>query len=377
MTGKDSLRWWPHNFLQSGDGFDQFWQSYLHAGDRNILFILGKGFDSRMNCGIEKILGFKERLKLTCMMINIQEGEFSPSRAYLHEVEDNYCKLKKLLEDRCDLIEEDLAMLKDTRRVGGRKAAVLFTDENLLLPYTDVVVDISAMPRNIYFPLIKQIDNLIQNMVHKGLGKNLHVIVAEEFIRDIRIRQELDENASYMFSFSGGMELEGNADTPIIWFPILGEGKQEQLDIVYKLLEISVKNKEIEICPVIPFPARNPRRGDDLIVQYHEFFERHEVESRNIIFADEQNPFDVYRQICNAAMHYEEALKPLEGCRNIISAMSSKLLSIGALIAAKERDMAVAFVGAQGYSLDEESNNQLLDVEWELFEVWVSGEPYC
>lgn len=371
------MKWWPNHFLQRGTQFSDFWKNYFNSGKRNMLFVMGKGFDSRMNYGISQMLEINSDCDLTCMVVNLLEGEFSPSQAFAEDAERNFSQLNKILGKRNNLMQFDLQMMEGSRRVGGRKAALLFADHNILKPYTDIVVDISAMPRNVYFPLIKQILNLLDSDENK-IMKNLHVIVAEEFSLDIKISaKELDENASYMFSFSGSMELEALAETPVIWFPILGEGKQEQLNIIYKFLKNNVRNLEIEVCPVIPFPARNPRRVDDLIIQYHLFFENHEVEQRNIIFADEQNPFDVYRQIRDAGIHYKEALEPLSGCRKVITATSSKLLSLGALMAAEEGDMAVAYVGAQGYTLNKTESKDNPEVGFELFEVWIAGEPYC
>lgn len=231
MMDKQKIKWWPDHFLQRGNEFDFFWKEYLNSSQKNILFILGKGFDPRMNCGITRILRVESNCKLTCMAINFQEGEFSPSRAYMDKVSYNFEQLKHLLSGRHTLINKELKMIEGKRRIGGRKAAELFADKEILSPYTDIVVDISAMPRNIYFPLINQILMLLDKADIKEQGKNLHVIVAEDFSQDIKISaKELDENASYMFSFSANMELEDSAETPLIWFPLLGEGKQEQIN---------------------------------------------------------------------------------------------------------------------------------------------------
>lgn len=231
----------------------------------------------------------------------------------------------------------------------------------------------------VFFPLINQILIVLAYNDIREKKINLHVVVAEDFSQDIRTSaKELDENASYMFSFFADMELESHADSPIIWFPVLGEGKQIQISTIYKLLEPRIFNREIEVCPVLPFPSRNPKRVDNLIMEYHRFFVEHNIESRNVIFADEQNPFDVYHQIRNAGLHYDVALEPLGGCRKVVSATSSKLLSLGALMAAREGKMAVAFVGSQGYTLDkkEKEKESAIGDDCELFEIWINGEPY-
>src|SRR5688572_18654455 len=41
--------------------------------------------------------------------------------------------------------------------IAARSSANLFADESTIEPYTDVVIDISAMPRVVYFPLISRL----------------------------------------------------------------------------------------------------------------------------------------------------------------------------------------------------------------------------
>ncbi len=73
--------------------------------------------------------------------------------------------------------------------------------------------------------------------------------------------------------------------------------------------------------------------------------------------------------------HYQDALSPLGGCRVALSALSSQLMSLGALLAAYElkqsgQGIAVAHVDSQGYTLD----NSKMDSE--VFGLWLAGECY-
>lgn len=95
-------------------------------------------------------------------------------------------------------------------------------------------------------------------------------------------------------------------------------------------------------------------------------FDQLRVEPRNIIYAAEAT-FEVYRQLMRSILHYQQALNPLGGCKSL-SAMSSKLASIGVLLAAYElgrRDpkvvVGVAHVEAQGYSFDNTAGPALAD----------------
>lgn len=86
----------------------------------------------------------------------------------------------------------------------------------------------------------------------------------------------------------------------------------------------------------------------------------------------------MYRQIHDAVVHYDTVLGPLGDYRFVISPMSSKLMSIGALLAAYELTyergirQEIALVGASKYYFERPSGPRRPD----LFTVWVSGECY-
>lgn len=366
--------WWPNNFFCGGAKFTSFWSEYLSRDTRRILFIMGRGFDDRMNMGIKEIIRCNPAVAMTCMTINFNEGDNSPSKNYEEKVQKNFKELEAIMKGTIHQVE--IEMLDNKRRTGGRKAAELFKEPKSIAGFSDIILDVSAMPRSIYFPLINRLLKVCRVILGGGQKINLHIIVAESSTLDIRIvASELDENASYMFSFGGQMELKSLEDLPVIWFPVLGEGKLEQLKIIHKLIKNSSQELSIEIYPVLPFPSRDPRRVDDLIAEYHQILlEQFEVEPSNIIYADEQNPFDVYKQIRDAGERYDETLRPLGGCRKVVSALSSKLLSLGILIAAFEGIMAVGYVGSQGYT--KLGGDQYTTQPAELFEVWIEGEPY-
>ena len=81
------------------------------------------------------------------------------------------------------------------------------------------------------------------------------------------------------------------------------------------------------------------------------------MEPRNILYAAEKNPFEVYRQIYRTSIHYYDALDAVDGCRVVVSAVSSKLLSIGALLASYELKqkgyrIGISNVESQGYKME-------------------------
>jgi len=137
-----------------------------------------------------------------------------------------------------------------------------------------------------------------------------------------------------------------------------------------------------EIAPLLPSPSVNPRRSDDLLLEYRELlFDRFRVEPSNFIFASERNPFEVYRQIRRAVLHYRDALERLGGCKAVLSALSTKLLSVGALLVAYELkrskvDVGVAHVECQGYTMEAATEGDGAKTQSELFGLWLWGECY-
>lgn len=316
---RDSPRWRDY-VLTSGQEFTAFWESHLHDGKRHVLFVLGKGFDPRMCLAFEALINAGGDGRRDILAINFKEGEASPSRVHAPLVDANWNTLQALLNQHGTLSVRQIDMWsEDGRRIGSRSAAAVFNALADFIGYTDVVIDISAMPRSVYFPLIAKVLYLLDETIHDVMERkpNLHVCVAENPRLDTRICDVgVDEDATYVHPFSGGLEMEATAGQPKIWIPILGERQETQLKRIYDLIDVPD-----EICPVLPFPALDPRRGDNLVLEYRDLlFDRLRIEPRNFIYASERNPFEVYRLIRQTILHYREVLGPLGGCRTVLSA---------------------------------------------------------
>ncbi len=372
---------WENYLMKHGKEFLTFWEELLSERERNLLFVLGLGFDPRMCQGLETILKAGGSGKRACLLIEYDEGDNSPSKDYANLVQVNLQSLNKLLDGKGSIRYQKLQMWLNNGQVGlGSQAYKVFKNLEELTEFTDIVVDISAMPKGIYLSIIAKLLALIDS---SGRGNsyqpvdipNLHVVVSENISLDRRIHQQgLDEKATYLYGFSGEIGREGTPNVTKIWFPVLGEGKITQLRRIYDYLD-----RPSEICPIIPSPSINPRRGDTLLLQEYRslFFDEFKVEPRNIIYASEQNPFEAYRQLHRTIFQYSTALNVLGGCNAFISPLSSKLLSIGSLLAAYEikQDFPVGIVhvesrGYQMLTVEEKDNDS------ELFSLWLAGECY-
>jgi hypothetical protein len=205
--------------------------------------------------------------------------------------------------------------------------------------HTDIVFDVSSMPRVAYLALLTGLlHRLIPDKGRPGClgagGINLQVLVAEDAKLDAQIRSEDPSNDLILIpGFSSALHAESVQDWPFVWFPILGENRLGQLE---KVLISSIPDLA-EICPILPHPSRDPRRGDRLLVEYRRpLFDSRQTPIGNILYAHESNPFEAYRQLLGAMERYRDSMKILGGCRLVVTPLGSKLITLGAGLACFE-----------------------------------------
>ena len=363
---------WRDYFLEKGRGLIEFWSEHLGERERSVLLVLGRGFDPRSRLGLDMILAAGGVGGRDVLGLDYDEGEASPSLAYAQRVEENWTHISTAVQGRGTIELRGLPFWSGTRRVGPLHAANIFNLPEELTRYDDVVIDISAMPRGVYFPLIARILYLLDHAAAEATNRtNLHVLVADDPALDSRIVEEgIDETASFLHSFEGSFSREATGQQPRVWIPLLGESRTIQFDRIYDLV------KPDEICPVLPFPSKNPRRGDDIVLEYRDLlFDQHQLDPRSLMYAAELNPFEVYRRIRKASFHYHDTLRLIGGCKVALSALSSKLMSLGVLMVAYELkpllDIGLAHVECRGYRVDN------FESVAEVFGLWLAGECYA
>ena len=376
MTKK---RWNPYVLLQN-DKVSELWRTHFSSTDRKALYILGQGFDVRMNIGIANLIENCPTINADFWIINYDEGKDSSSHAYQDLIDENVAELDILLKGK-NVVQKNIKLWtsngRKKRRIGDREASELISDFSEISQYTDIIVDISAIPRGVYFSLIGKLLALIDR--HSNGLINLFVCVAEQAEIDKKTQENAtDEDIHYLHGFGGEIELAGELEKPLIWFPILGENKISHVNKAYEKIT-EAKSRIYEICPTIPFPSKNPRRSDEILIEFHELlFDVLVIEPQNIMYVSEQNPFEAYIQLSNAVNNYKDSLKVLNGCKAALSTFSSKLLSIGTLLTAYEDidNIGILNVDSQGYVINDKNEVRNLKSESELFVTWLTGEPY-
>ncbi len=363
------MRWEP-GFICSGNEFESFWSDLKteSTASRKGLFIAGRGFDPRTTEGPSVIarVGFPiEKF----WAIRLTDPLEVPDRPRNPAAAENESQMRDLFPDAKFEICE-IAMRNDEGRlVGSAEIRRKFADPRRFSDYTDIIVDITAMPTSVSFPLLGTLISLADEIVAKNIPPfNLHCIVCENAELDEMISQEGGDFSDYIDPFRGKSGLAAQPDPITIWAPVLGERQFAPLQKIHEMLSPA------EVKPFLPSPSLDPRRADQLVAEYHTLlFDTFEVGPRGFIYADERDPFDIYRQISELAVEYARALSPLGTTNTVVSAHSSKLLSLGVLLAAFENDLAIAHVEPTGYDLDPAA----MDVGTnELFEIWLTGAAY-
>ena len=362
------LRWNGH-FLASGEEFTSFWKNVHGLDQRKLLIVCGAGFDPRALAAVDGILNSGARVA-ECRLVEFSSGSGLVAEEDLTRAEMHRSKLRRLFGSKALKPVSVPMRSQEGRSIGGIRISEAFRDPKSYKGFSDVVIDITALPAELYFPLIATLLEVwqIEDGSSPRLG-NLHVAVCHNPLVDSMILPEGGDKAELMYGFPGTVQRAAIGDPIPIWAPVLGENQVERLEKITEFVGPQV------IAPVLPFPARDPRRSDELLLEYRSLlFETWEVDPLDFIYADEQDPFDVYTKLCRLSSNYVESLSPIGTAQMIVSSHSSKLHSLGALLAAWEQDFGVAHVQPTGHVVNGRFGPE--HESGELFEIWLAGEPY-
>jgi hypothetical protein len=167
----------------------------------------------------------------------------------------------------------------------------------------------------------------------------LQVLVAEDADLDSKISSEDPSNDLTLIpGYSEALQSESQQGEPLVWFPILGENRLAQI----KKVEVSIP-EWAEICPILPHPSRNPRRGDELLSEYDSvLFGQRTTPISNIFYVSESHPFEVYRQLLAAMLRFRRTMGVIGRCRLVVTPLSSKLITVGSALACFEMKLKSA-----------------------------------
>ena len=170
--------------------------------------------------------------------------------------------------------------------------------------------------------------------------------MAEEPKIDHGIRGIAHDVPAPLHGFRGTLGLDVSRGAVKLWLPQLVPGRRVALDRLHRSINPA------EVFPVLPFPSVQPRLGDALVEEYREeLISAWEVDLRNCVYAAENDPLDLYRTASRLNQARQRIFAEAGGSLLILSPTGTKLLSIGALLAALESDMPVVLPESVAYEV--------------------------
>jgi hypothetical protein len=340
---------WDHYVFRRGNAVHDLWDDLMKDRPVDLLYIAGRGFDVRAQSVMREFvagqLGTERRtVSAKLLLLGFEGYELDDSIVKL--TEENAAALESLFSPLGAAATitvavpdgEDEASPSDALR--QRVKAVLDEVDGK----TDIILDVSSLPRATYLALLT---NILHKLVpNKDVapdkphplyanGVNFQVLVAEDARLDGQIRAEDPSNDLVMIpGFITAWQAESLQDRPLVWFPVLGENRVNQLQ---KIIDSALIPVEAEVCPVVPHPSKDPRRADNLLVEYRgPLFDSRKTPTSNILYAHESHPFEAYRQLLGAMRRYQNSMSIMGGCRLVMTPLGSKLITLGAGLACFE-----------------------------------------
>ncbi len=383
---------WQTYVFSPGDEVHELWDELFNSRSVRLLYITGRGFDLRaqkvMRSFVDACASAAETIESASLLL-VDFAGYQLSSELQELTIANATELSRLFEPlgtsetvtiSFSAAGEDDISPSNALRIGA---------DNILGRvdgYTDIVLDVSTLPRVVYVTLITGLlerliankeapDALVANRV------NLQILVAEDPELDARIQPQDPSNDLILIpGFAGPLQSESVRDWPLVWFPILGEGRVSQFQ---KVMDGAIPNFA-EICPILPHPARNLRRADQLLMEYKTaLFDARQTPTSNILYAHEAHPFEAYRQLLRAMKRYRTSMEILGGCRLVVTPLASKLITVGASLACYEMrpkgltdtyGVAIPYAEPRRYAASAQDISQS---EPEICSLLLTGEAYA
>jgi len=338
-----------------------------------ILYIMGIGFDHRMNTGLSKFAEMNSNLEVWA--IEHSRGGWSKDTKQIELEKKNVLIFENLIDSHnWKLTKWQIQMWKNEAYSSFFIAEVeslkyIKERQSEIEKFDKVILDISALPRSIYF-------NFIRGLYTEHADKlDISILVSENSAVDMSTHPiENAEKAHDVAGFS--YNREPVSSPAIVWIPVLGESEEDTLNKEWDYLK-SDQPEDIDVFPVVPFPSRNVRRADIILGSYRkQLFSTWEVEKRNIVYASEDNPYQIARKLISVVRNYSKVMYPLKidniECSFVFSAISSKLMRLGTLLAVldlKEQEVPTRLIDVanRGYCHPDKCQTSDVDRSDRLF----------
>ena len=330
---------WDNCIAHFDEDVTTFIAEYFGKSDRRCLLVAAAGFDPRSR-RIAEMLATAMLTRVTALFIREERGR--PNANLVADADANEAELRALLPD-CRVLRVNV-FGDDDAPVGGMRIASTLSAVDIPAEVTDVVLDLTALSIGIGFPAAR----LLLELCEQTAARSFHLMIASNPELDDRIVSEPSNRPMAVRGFSGTAGFGGTLEVATVWLPQLTKGRGATLDGIGRSVGDCYK-----ICPVVPFPARDPRRADALLAEHQsrlvdEWF----VDPRDIVYVSERNPLDCYRTLSTLKARYDLAVEGIYEPQIILSPVGSKVMAAGALMAAIEHDLRVEYLETVRYEFD-------------------------
>ena len=330
---------WQNCITHFDNEVDQFISDYFGEIDRRCFLVAAAGFDPRSRRIAEKL---SDVLKNRVEALFIREERQDAEIALIKAGNDNEQVLRAMVPN-CD-VEHLNVFADDEAAVGGLRIAQILDNHPMPEHITDVVLDLSALSIGVGFPAAK----FLLEQSESIQDRSFHLMIVSSPELDDVISTEPAERPMAVKGFSGTGHLSHLDDVARIWIPQLSRGKGSALSTIGSAIGDCYK-----ICPMLPFPARDPRRADRLIEEYQpQLVDEWEVDPRDFVYASEHNPLDCFRTLSALKTKYDRTVEGIFEPHMILSPIGSKITAAGALMAAIEHDLTVRYLETVRYEFD-------------------------
>ncbi|MEG8221365.1 MULTISPECIES: hypothetical protein [unclassified Sphingobium] len=330
---------WENCITNFDAAVDDFVADYFADSSRNVLLVAAAGFDPRSR-RISQMLA--DTLGTRLSAIYVREERPGASEALIEQANENEATLKGIVPNS-DVISIEV-FAEDGAPVGGSRIVARLNEHPVADVVTDVILDLSALSIGVGFPAAR----MLLEDCESAANRAFHLMIVSNPEMDDRISSIPSSRAGSVKGFSPPIE-DDTHGLAQVWIPQLARGRALALTQIGAAIPSRYK-----ICPLLPFPARNPRRADDLLAEYRtELVDEWEVDPRDVVYASERNPLDCYRTLSTLKTRFDRTMKGTYEPRMVLSPVGSKVLAAGALMAAIEHDMAVQYLETETYLFDD------------------------
>ena len=359
-------RWrhWSNCVAHFDDGVETFLRDYFGSNGRTCLLVCGAGFDPRAT-RLGELLASVPNLRLAAWLVREERAGGEEDLRALADANEQH--LRSTIAT-CETINIDV-FGSDGASVGGRR--IVEAMESLQVPggTTDVVLDFSALSTGVAFPTTSYLLRLAEDRLS---DVTVHLVVASSPETDDGIRSELDDTVTRIHGFLGPQDEYGGTTIANVWLPQLARHMGGGLRRIGAYV-----NDVYKTCPIVPFPASDPHRADALLDEYrNEILDEWSVDARDVIHVAEHNPLDTFRTITTLQDRYGEMATDTFRPRLVLSPVGSKVVAIGAMMAALKHSLCVEHIETRRYVLDRDVRDEAPDTSSRLVHLILDGPLY-